>query len=240
VVTALAVFDKRQMAVEAVTRVLRQRLQPRTLEYIDRTAIRCVNEYLKTGLPVDAGGMLLIETDGSEQAARDEMEKIQAVCTALGARGFSTAHTPEVAESFWKIRRSISTAINRISPTKINEDITVPRNRIAELMERLDALSARTGLPIVTFGHAGDGNLHVNVMTDAAKPEEYARALKAVEEVFDITLELDGTLSGEHGIGLAKMPYIRLELGEAEIALSKKLKLAFDPDNILNPGKIFP
>ncbi|MBI5179442.1 MAG: FAD-binding protein [Nitrospinae bacterium] len=240
VVTALAVFDARTAAVDAVTRILRERLLPRTLEYIDRTAIRCVEEYLKIGLPVDAGGMLLIETDGDETPARDEMQKIHGICRELDARGFTIAQNADEAQSFWKIRRSISAAINRISPTKLNEDITVPRTRIAELMDRLDALSQRAGLPIVNFGHAGDGNIHVNVMTDAANAEEYARALKAVEEVFDITLELDGTLSGEHGVGLAKMPYIRKELGEAEVAISKRLKLAFDPDNILNPGKIFP
>jgi glycolate oxidase len=240
VVTAMAVFDTRKDAVDAVTAILRARLTPRTLEYIDRTAIRCVEDYLKMGLPVDAGGMLLLETDGSGELARAEMEKAGSICRGLRAREFSIAKTGEEAQSFWKVRRSISVSLNRFRPSKINEDVTVPRNRIGELMDRLDEVSARTGLPIVNFGHAGDGNIHVNVMTDVSDEAEYRRALAAVDEVLDITLELDGTLSGEHGVGIVKMPYIEKELGRAGVAFSKRLKKAFDPDNILNPGKVFP
>ncbi len=240
VITALAVFEDRRDAVNAVTAILRARLLPRTLEYIDKTAIRCVEEYLQAGLPTDAGAMLLLETDGDAQPARHEMEAIEQACKQLNVRSFSIARDAPEAQGFWKIRRSISGSLNRLRPTKINEDITVPRNRIADLMERLDELSRRTGLPIITFGHAGDGNIHVNVMTDAKDEAEYPRALAAVDEVFAITLELDGTLSGEHGVGLAKMPYIEKELGTKTVEISKRLKKAFDPANILNPGKIFP
>ncbi len=240
VVTAMTVFDDRRAAVNAVTEILRARLAPRTLEYIDRTAIRCVEEYLHAGLPVDAGGMLLVETDGDFDPAMREMEAIKAVCEKLGARSFTVARDNAEAQSFWKVRRSISVSLNRLRPTKINEDVTVPRNRIGELMDRLDELSRRTGLPIVNFGHAGDGNIHVNVMTDASNQKEYDLALKTVDEVLRITLELDGTLSGEHGVGLVKMPYIEKELGKSCVEISKRLKKAFDPANILNPGKIFP
>lgn len=240
VVTAMAVFDTRKQAVEAVTAALKARLLPRTLEFIDRSAIRCVEEYLKIGLPVDAGGMLLVETDGGEAEARSEMERMKAVCAAKGAREFTVANTGEEAASFWKTRRSISVSLNRLRPGKINEDVTVPRNRMDELMERLEAIAERTGLPIVNFGHAGDGNIHVNVMCDPADAAEYALALKTVDEILTLTLELDGTLSGEHGVGLAKMPYIEKELGATAVSLGKNLKRAFDPDNILNPGKIFP
>ncbi len=240
VVTAMAVFDDRRVAVNAVTEILRARLVPRTLEYIDRTAIRCVEEYLRAGLPVDAGGMLLAETDGDPGPAMREMEGIKAICEKLGARSFTIARDTAEAQAFWKVRRSISVSLNRLRPSKINEDVTVPRNRIGELMDRLDELSRRTGLPIVNFGHAGDGNIHVNVMTDASNPKEYEVALKAVDEILHITLELDGTLSGEHGVGLAKMPYIEKELGTACVEISKRLKKAFDPAGLLNPGKIFP
>lgn len=240
VVTAMAVFDDRRAAVAAVTEVLRARLVPRTLEYIDRTAIRCVEEYLKMGLPTDAGGMLLVETDGDAEPAMREMEGIKAICEKPGARSFAIARDGAEAQGFWKVRRSISVSLNRLRPTKINEDVTVPRNRIGELMDRLDELSRRTGLPIVNFGHAGDGNIHVNVMTDAFNPAEYAVALKAVDEVLQITLELDGTLSGEHGVGLVKMPYIEKELGKSSVEMSKRLKKTFDPGGLLNPGKIFP
>lgn len=240
VVTAMAIFDDRRAAVDAVTEVLRARLVPRTLEYIDRTAIRCVEEYLQAGLPTEAGGMLLVETDGDPDPAMREMQGIKAICEKLGARSFAIARDGAEAQAFWKVRRSISVSLNRLRPTKINEDVTVPRNRIGELMDRLDEVSRRTGLPIINFGHAGDGNIHVNVMTDASNAKEYALALAAVDEVLRIALDLDGTLSGEHGVGLAKMPYIEKELGKSCVEISKRLKKAFDPAGILNPGKIFP
>ncbi|MBI5637833.1 MAG: FAD-binding protein [Nitrospinae bacterium] len=239
VVTAMAVFDDRRAAVDSVTEILRARLVPRTLEYIDKTAIRCVEEYLQAGLPTDAGGMLLLETDGDPEPALKEMEGVEAICEKRGARTFTIARDDAAAQGFWKVRRSISVSLNRFRPTKINEDVTVPRNRIAELMERLDELSRRTGLPIINFGHAGDGNIHVNVMTDASNPKEYALALATVDEVLQITLDLDGTLSGEHGVGLVKMPYIEKELGKSCVEISKRLKKAFDPAGILNPGKLF-
>lgn len=238
VATATAVFGGRGDAVRAVTDIMRSGTVPRTLEYIDRTALLCVEEYLKAGLPVDCGAMLLIETDGD--GADAEMEKAGAECRKNGAREFTIARDEKGADLLWRVRRSISASLNRLRPTKLNEDVTVPRDKIAELMEKLDALSKKTGLPIVNFGHAGDGNMHVNIMTDAGDPVEYKKALSAVEELFDITLELGGTLSGEHGVGLAKAPYIRKEMGAAAVEVSKKLKKAFDPDNILNPGKIFP
>lgn len=239
VVTAMAVFTERKDAIEAVTAILSSRLTPRTMEYIDKTAIGCLEQYLKAGLPVDAGAMLLLETDGEEPLARQEMDRIKSVCGGHGLRGFEIADGPKRADEMWHLRRSISASLSRLRPTKINEDITVPRHRIAELMERLDEVSKRTKLPIINFGHAGDGNIHVNVMTDADNEKEHKLAWETIEEIFDITLELDGTLSGEHGIGLAKMPYVEKELGVYGVEVSKKIKSAIDPQNIMNPGKIF-
>jgi glycolate oxidase len=239
VVTAMAVFNERKDAIEAVTTVLGAFLTPRTMEFIDRTAINCVEQYLNCGLPVDAGAMLLLETDGKEAAAREEMERIKSVCSSFGLRGFDIAKSAGEADEMWRVRRSISASLPRLRPTKINEDVTVPRHRIAELMERLDEISERTGLPIINFGHAGDGNIHVNVMTDIKNEKEYRLALRTIEEILDLTLELDGTLSGEHGVGLVKMPYIAKEIGVYGVEVSKKVKQALDPQNIMNPGKIF-
>jgi len=240
VVTATAVFASCKEAISASCAILGSRLIPRTLEYIDRTAIRCVEEYLNAGLPVNAGAMLLMETDGEEKAARGEMKRIESICIMEGASNFAIAQTGAEAEKQWELRRSISASLKRIRPTKINEDVTVPRNRIAELIEKLDEISDKTGLPIINFGHAGDGNIHVNVMTDKNNEKEYELAMKTVEEILDITLELGGTLSGEHGIGVVKMPYIVREIGERGVAIGKSVKKAFDPQNILNPNKVFP
>ncbi|MBI3793954.1 MAG: FAD-binding protein [Nitrospinae bacterium] len=239
VVTAMAVFNGRRDVVSAVAAILRSGAVPRTMEIMDSTAVKCVEEYLKAGLPVDCGGMLLIETDGGDSAAV-EMEKIRAFCLSAGAREFNLAKDGREADQFRKTRRSISASLNRLRPTKINEDVVVPRNLIAELLDGLDAISKKSGLPIVTFGHAGDGNIHVNIMTDRSNEAEYAAALKVLDEVFDLVLKLGGTISGEHGVGLSKKPYVSKEMGEGAISLSKRLKRAFDPDNLLNPGKIFP
>jgi glycolate oxidase len=140
----------------------------------------------------------------------------------------------------WEARRAISPALFHLSPTKINEDIVVPRSRLSEMLKRLKLLSGTTGIRIVNFGHAGDGNIHVNLMVNKENREEYGRAKKLVEEIFRITLELGGTISGEHGVGLTKQDYISMEIHPAELELMKKIKQVFDPKNILNPGKIFP
>jgi glycolate oxidase len=140
----------------------------------------------------------------------------------------------------WEARRAISPALFHLSPAKINEDIVVPRSRLSEMLKRLKMLSEATGIKIVNFGHAGDGNIHVNLMVDKANKEEYEKAQKLVEKIFRITLELGGTISGEHGVGLTKQNYISMEIHPAELELMRKIKQTFDPKNLLNPGKIFP
>jgi len=143
-------------------------------------------------------------------------------------------------EKLWDARRSVSPALFHLSPTKINEDIVVPRSRLPEMLRTLKGLSESTGIRIVNFGHAGDGNIHVNIMVDKNNKEEYEKALRLVEEIFRATLELGGTISGEHGIGLTKKAYICMEIPPDELELMRKIKKVFDPMNILNPGKIFP
>jgi glycolate oxidase len=238
--TALAMFPTVDAAASTVAAVIRNKVIPRTLEFMDKSAVRAVEAYLHYGLPVDAGAILLLETDGTAVAAEAEMDTIIRICKENGAIDVQVAADEAQRERLWTVRRSISPSILRIRPTKINEDVTVPRSRIPDLMRDLAALSERIDLPIINFGHAGDGNIHVNVMTDKNDAVEYERGKKAIDEVFDICLRLEGTLSGEHGIGVSKSPWIELEIGAVGVRLTRQLKAVFDPNNILNPGKIVP
>ncbi len=238
--TMLAIFSSVDAAAKSVAAIISDKVIPSVLEFMDKSAVTAVEEYLHAGLPTEAAAILLIETDGSPQNAEKELILIQKIVNSNGAIRTEVAKNEEERETLWKVRRSISAAILRIKPSKINEDVTVPRSRIPELMARLAALSEEVGLPIVNFGHAGDGNIHVNVMTDKKKQDEYTRAQKAVEEVFRICLDLEGTLSGEHGIGLTKAMFLESEIGKIGIDITKRIKAAFDPNDILNPGKIVP
>lgn len=238
--TMLAIFPTVESAAKTVSAVIRNRVIPTTLEFMDKSAVTAVEEYLHAGLPTDAAAILLIETDGAKELAEADLARIVKICEEHGSIRVQVAKDEAERETLWKVRRSISNAIMRVRPTKINEDVTVPRSKIPDLMSRLEELSRSSGLPIINFGHAGDGNIHVNVMTDKNDKQEYERAKKVVDEVFRITLELGGTLSGEHGIGIAKAPYIKWEIGETGMRLIRQIKSAFDPNNILNPGKIVP
>lgn len=238
--TMLAMFDSIDSAAKTVSAIISGKVIPSVLEFMDKSAVVAVEEYLHAGMPTEASAILLIETDGDPDVAEKELNIAQEVCNAHGAIRTQVARSEEERETLWKVRRSISSAILRIRPAKINEDVTVPRSLIPKLMAKLSALSEEVGLPIVNFGHAGDGNIHVNVMTDKKDPEEYARAHKAVDEVFRICLSLSGTLSGEHGIGLTKAKYLESEIGSVGIEITKRIKTAFDPNGVLNPGKIIP
>ncbi|MBI4667354.1 MAG: FAD-binding protein [Nitrospinae bacterium] len=238
--TMLAIFPTVDSAAKTVSAVIRAKVIPTTLEFMDKSAVAAVEDYLHAGLPTDAAAILLIETDGTAAAAESDLARIQNICGENGAVRIQVAKNEEERETLWKVRRSISPAILRVRPSKINEDVTVPRSRIPDLMTRLAALSEKIGMPIINFGHAGDGNIHVNVMTDKRDKTEYERAKKAIDDVFRICLELEGTLSGEHGVGISKAPYIEQEIGRIGIDLTKRIKTAFDPNNILNPGKIVP
>jgi glycolate oxidase len=207
---------------------------------MDNSTIRCVEDYLHMGLPVDAGALLIIEVDGAPEALNGEIEEIQKICQANQAMEIKVAKDKQEAEELWKARRAVSAAVVKLNPTKINEDVTVPRSKVAEILRRTEAISKKHGLIIVNFGHAGDGNIHVNVLIDKRKPGEQEKAHAAVKEIFQAALDLGGTLSGEHGIGITKAPYLPLELGDMGIEVMKRIKKAFDPNNILNPGKIFP
>lgn len=239
VITLLALFNDEVRAGEAVKHILAQGIIPRTLEFLDRETIHAIENYRPTGIPKDIEALLIIELDGHPQSITKEAEKVSGAIRKL--QGEVTMAEDEAArEKIWNARRAISPALYQLKPTKINEDIVVPRSSIPEMLNILRRLSGETGITMVNFGHAGDGNIHVNIMVDKSNKEEYEKGLKLVKEIFRATLELGGTISGEHGVGLTKAAYINMEIPPAELDLMKKIKSVFDPKNILNPGKIFP
>lgn len=237
--TMLATFPKMADGARAVSAIIRGKVIPSTLEIIDKVSIRCVEEYTKAGLP-DVEAMLLIEVDGQKDAIERDCSTVEAICMEHGATGFRAAEGKNEVKKLWEARRSISASLYRIKPNKVNEDIVVPRSKIPELVEGLGKISAERGVLIASFGHAGDGNIHVNVMYDKKSVKEADAAEAAVVDVFKLTIGLGGTISGEHGVGTAKQKYLDMELTPAAIGAMKRIKAALDPKGILNPGKIFP
>ena len=239
VITLLAVFNNLEAAGDAVSKIISSKIIPRTLEFMDHEAIVSVEKFKPVGLPAEAEAILLIELDGYPSVITKEAEKIVDICGHLGAE-IKMAEDEFARNNLWTSRRSISPALYQIKPTKINEDIVVPRNKVTEMLKYLRKLSEESGIKIVNFGHAGDGNIHVNIMVDKVDEEEYRKGLGLVEKIFQQTLSLGGTISGEHGIGLTKARYIGMELSKKELEIMEAIKKAFDPKKILNPGKIFP
>jgi glycolate oxidase len=239
VITLLAIFSDLEASGDAVTKIISSRIIPRTLEFMDHEAIGSVESYKPVGLPESAEAVLLIELDGHPATITKEAEKIADICQQLGGE-IKMAEDDLARNELWASRRAISPALYHIKPTKINEDIVVPRNKVTDMLKRLKKLSEESGIRIVNFGHAGDGNIHVNIMVDKAIQEEYEKGLSLVKKLFQETLSLGGTISGEHGVGLTKSEYIGMELSAKELEIMKSIKKVFDPRNILNPGKIFP
>jgi glycolate oxidase len=239
--TALIEFASLDNAAQAVDAILLTGILPAALELMDETAVACVEEATHLGLPLDAEAVLLIETDGAdEDTVAREIEAAAGICRKCGARRVRVAGDEEERASLWQARRSVSPALGRKAPNKLGEDITVPRSAIPEVIRRLKAISGKSGLPIVIFGHAGDGNLHPNILFDKRDPGQWKKVGQMVEEEFSAALDLGGTLSGEHGVGSFKRPYLEKALGPVSIEIQKRIKQALDPLNILNPGKIFP
>jgi len=238
--TVLAYFPDLDRAARTVAALTAARVIPSTLEFMDQVSINCAEDYLGLGLDRTAGGLLLIETDGPAGQARAEAELIVDLCRQWGAKKARRAESAKEAEDMWRARRAISPAVYRAASGKLNEDIVVPRSHIPEIMAKMTEIGRNRNLQIICFGHAGDGNIHVNVMYDQAKAEEKARAYEAVRDIFSEVLALGGTLSGEHGIGTMKKAFIGMEIEPEVLALMKRIKTAFDPDGIMNPGKVFP
>ena len=239
--TARAEFPSLDDASRTVNAILAAGIVPATLELMDETAIACIEEAMGLGLPLDVEAILIIETDGSdEKAVMREVEAVAHICRENGARQVNVARDEEERESLWRARRSVSPSLARKAPNKLGEDITVPRSAIPEAVRRIKAISAKYGLPIVVFGHAGDGNLHPNILFDRRDPDQWAKIEPMVGEIFGVALELGGTLSGEHGVGTLKRPYMEQALGPVSIEIQRRIKQALDPLNIMNPGKVLP
>jgi glycolate oxidase len=239
VLTLLCLFTDLEASGNAVSQIVSSRIIPRTLEIMDRAAIRAVEKFQPLGLPDDVEALLLIEVDGHTETIKKEAGKIADICMKLRA-DVRMAEDDVARNRLWECRRKVSPALFHICPGKMSEDIVVPRDRIPQMLIGLRKLSEDKGISLVNYGHAGDGNIHVNLMVDRANEEEKSKVDALVREIFSLTLGLGGTMSGEHGVGITKAPYIGMEIKKSELALMKGIKKLFDPKNILNPGKIFP
>jgi glycolate oxidase len=237
--TMLVLFASIDGAAQAVSAIIRDKIIPTTLEFMDGRTLDCVRQATDLDVPTGARAVLIIEVDGDREFLDKQVTRITELIQPLGVVETRIATTPEESEALWQIRRSVSASLRKVNPDKFNEDICVPRSKVPEMIRKVDAIAEKYGIPIVNFGHAGDGNIHVNIMIDKKVPGELHKAEKAIEEVFKGALELGGTMSGEHGVGIAKAAYIPLEITPAAATYMKTIKRALDPNNILNPGKIF-
>jgi glycolate oxidase len=240
--TALAVFKDVATAGGCISALLRGGLRPRVLELADKASIDHVRGRSRYRFPADAGAIVLVEIDGEADAMPGAIERIGIACDELGAIDVLAAEDPADRRALWEARRQISPALREAHRIKVNEDVCVPRGRIVEMLARIDRLSAETGIPVAVFGHAGDGNLHVNLLSDEdpMDPAARARVMAAARRLFDDTLALRGTLSGEHGIGSFKRDFLPLEQPPAVIEWQRRWKAMWDPAGLLNPGKILP
>lgn len=239
--TAVASYDKLDDASRSVNAILAAGIVPATLELMDETAIVCIEEAMHLGLPLDKEAILIIEADGfDEDVVQQEIDAIAAICRETGSSNVQLAQNEAERADLWRARRSVSPSLARRAPNKLGEDISVPRSQIPEAVRRLKEISRRYDLPIVIFGHAGDGNLHPNVLFDKRDPDQWERVQKVVGEIFAMAVELGGTLSGEHGVGTLKLPYLESDVGQVSIQVQQTIKQALDPKGILNPGKALP
>ncbi|WP_420266749.1 FAD-binding oxidoreductase [Candidatus Magnetominusculus dajiuhuensis] len=239
VITILSAFGSLEQAGKAVSRIIADGIIPATMELMDRMTLIAVNKYKNIGFPEDIEAMLLIEIDGNSRAIQADADKVANICNGFQGK-VKIAEDPASRELLWEARRAVSPALYKISPTKINEDVVVPVTKVSELLTGLQGISEAHSVPIACFGHAGDGNIHVNIMTDKNDKKKYEEAEKLVRKVFKLTLDLGGSISGEHGIGLTKSKYIDMELNSINLDIMRGIKRLFDTKDILNPGKIFP
>ncbi|MGH8692664.1 MAG: FAD-binding oxidoreductase, partial [Burkholderiales bacterium] len=235
-----ALYRDVSSAAQAVAAIMAQAETPSALEFMDGSALALAREHGKLNLSVEAGALLLIEADGNADSIEHSAEALSRAARNPGLLELKTAASAAEIETLWAARRALSPALRTLAPKKINEDVVVPVSRIPALIEGLQALAARHSVRIVNFGHAGNGNIHVNLLGNPDDDAELVRMQRCLDEAFSLVLELGGTLSGEHGIGLEKREFVGRELAPAALALMRQIKQAFDPHGILNPGKFLP
>lgn len=239
VATLAVCFDDMEKAARAVSGIMRSAVIPRCVEYLDEASLALVRHQLRFNLPDPARALLILELDGDETLVTTQTAQIKAFCLQSGALDIRMASDPVQAAAIWEARKALSPALYKIASQKLNEDIVVPISKIPEMVSRIQTLQQESGLTIVSFGHAGDGNIHCNIMYDKTDASQKKQAHDAVDKLFAATLALGGTITGEHGVGLSKKEYLSWEIGEKEQSIMKQIKAVFDPRQILNPGKIF-
>jgi glycolate oxidase len=237
--TLLATFSRMDAAAETVSAIIADKIIPCTLEFLDKVTIKCVEEFAHIGLPLNAEAVLLMETDGHPAVVDEEARRMEQIARQHGADSVSLAQSAAEAARLATARRSAFSALARVAPTTILEDATVPRSELAKMIRFIQEVSERHQLRIATFGHMGDGNLHPTFLTDERNAPEMERVEHAMQEIFDFAVKLGGTITGEHGVGVAKKKFLPGAIGEQSIDLMRQLKRAWDPTGLLNPGKIF-
>ncbi|HEY2419960.1 MAG TPA: glycolate oxidase subunit GlcD [Neobacillus sp.] len=237
--TMLALYSDLEAAARTVSKIIANKIIPITLEFLDQPTLKVVEDYVKIGLPIDAKAVLLIEQDGSSEVVDRDIERMTEICKNEGSFSVQVASSEQEALALTTARRTALSALARLKPTTILEDATVPRSEVANMVNAINRIAEKYNLDICTFGHAGDGNLHPTCPTDSRNHEEMERVELAFAEIFEKAVELGGTITGEHGVGVMKAPYLELKLGKEGIAVMKAIKQALDPNNIMNPGKVF-
>lgn len=237
---ALAVFPRLEDAAAIVQTILGTGIVPATIEIMDSTTIACVEAYLHLGLPLDVDALVIIEVDGDPALLLRQLDQVADLCAAHGASSLQKATAPAEIDRLWLARRSVSPSLARLRPHKLGEDISVPRGSIVPMVRALKEIAARHEITIAIYGHISDGNLHPNMLFDRRKPEERERVHRASRDIFAAAVAFGGTLSGEHGIGLLKKECLGMALANEVISAMKRVKAAFDPHGIMNPGKVFP
>ncbi|MFD2681712.1 glycolate oxidase subunit GlcD [Bacillus seohaeanensis] len=237
--TMLALYQDIEAAARSVSKIIANKIIPTTMEFLDQPTLKVVEDFAQIGLPTDVQAVLLIEQDGSPEVVEKDIQKMADICKQEDAFSVQVAKSAGEAEALTTARRAALSALARLKPTTILEDATVPRSEIAKMVNGINQIAEKYKLDICTFGHAGDGNLHPTCLTDTRNQEEMERVEEAFAEIFALAIDLGGTITGEHGVGVMKAPYLEWKLGKEGIAAMTAIKTALDPNNIMNPGKVF-